>query len=152
MEDYTNMAAEIEIRYRSNVTEGRAKADSPVTVREIMMAVPHFKENIEYREMFYVIYTNSAGKVLNVCRISDGHVDKVGVDIKFIMQGALLQNCTGLIAVHNHPSGNAYPSPADERMTKKLKDACDMFDIALLDHMVLTREKWCSMRKEGLIN
>ena len=54
------------------------------------------------------------------------------------MQGALLQNATGMILVHNHPSGNTIPSKADIKLTGYIRNCARMFDVALIDHVIIS--------------
>ncbi|WP_087712052.1 JAB domain-containing protein [Chryseobacterium mucoviscidosis] len=58
---------------------------------------------------------------------------------------------TGLILVHNHPSGNLNPSSADLAIVKKLKTACKLLDIALLDSIIITKDNYTSFNDEGLL-
>jgi DNA repair protein RadC len=57
----------------------------------------------------------------------------------------------GIIISHNHPSGNTKPSEQDIQITKKIKDICKLFDMSLLDHLILTDETYLSMADEGLM-
>jgi DNA repair protein RadC len=57
----------------------------------------------------------------------------------------------GIIISHNHPSGNTKPSEHDIQITKKIKDICKLFDMKLLDHLILTDETYLSMADDGLM-
>ena len=59
-------------------------------------------------------------------------------DVRMIMQTALVSNATSIILTHNHPSGNPRPSVHDDNLTKKIKSACELMDIRLLDHIIVT--------------
>ena len=72
-------------------------------------------------------------------------------DIRIIMKLALDNLASSIIAVHNHPSGNRFPSDADKNITEKLKLAAATFDIQLIDHIIVTASQCFSFADEGLI-
>jgi len=73
-------------------------------------------------------------------------------DARMILAAALLSYSTGIILTHNHPSGNTEPSQADKDITTKIKQACDIMQITLLDHVILTpKGDYFSFADNGLI-
>jgi DNA repair protein RadC len=91
-------------------------------------------------------------EVLGIYQVSSGSNSGTIVDITKITAKAILTNASAVILAHNHPSGNPKPSPQDIDITKKLKSALDLFDIRLLDHIILYQEdsvKYTSMAEEG---
>ena len=108
-------------------------------------------DTIEYKEYFKVILFNTANRVLGVTNISEGSTTQVSVDVKHIMQAAILSNATGLVLVHNHPSGNCKPSCSDDFITKNIKEACKLMNILLLDHLIICPENYYSYADEGKI-
>ncbi|KQR90439.1 DNA repair protein [Chryseobacterium sp. Leaf180] len=112
----------------------------------------HFDTSeIDYRESFYALYLNQANKVLGIKKISKCGITSTLVDVRIILQAALLCNATGFIVSHNHPSENLRPSPEDFKMTKKIKDASDLLSIRLLDHLILTSTEHLSFADEGYL-
>jgi DNA repair protein RadC len=107
--------------------------------------------DITYRESFYALYLNRANKVLGYQLISIGGISGTVVDVRCIYQAALKALAVNLIIAHNHPSGNNEPSDADIKITKKLKEAGNLLDITLLDHLILLPEGYTSMADEGLL-
>ena len=73
------------------------------------------------------------------------------MDVKIILQTALKVHASGIILSHNHPSGNLHPSEPDKQITSKIKEACKVLDLHLLDHIILTEESYYSFTDEGLI-
>ena len=73
------------------------------------------------------------------------------VDIKIIMQTALKVHASAIIFSHNHPSSILLPSQEDIRLTKKLKEACELLDISFQDHIIMTEEDHYSFANEGLL-
>jgi DNA repair protein RadC len=71
-------------------------------------------------------------------------------DPRVIFVAALKANCCAIIISHNHPSGNLKPSRQDEELTQKIKQAGQLLDIKLLDHVIITNEAYFSFADEGL--
>lgn len=100
-------------------------------------------------ECFYVMYLTKATKVIKTELLSSGGLSSTVADIRMILKNALLCNSTQLIIAHNHPSGTMKPSEQDLRLTKKLKDAAELMDIKLLDHIIIAGTKSLSLANEG---
>ena len=83
---------------------------------------------------------NRANKVLGISTISEGGLSGTVTDVRLIYQYAIKANASGIIIAHNHPSGNINPSESDQKITNKIKDAGNLLDIQLLDHIILTAE------------
>lgn len=103
------------------------------------------------KEEFWAIYLNRANKVKGVLKVSSGGVTATVVDVKIILATALKSLSSGIILVHNHPSGSLKASEADKITTKKVKDAGKVMDIEVLDHLILSPEgKYLSFADEGI--
>lgn len=68
-----------------------------------------------------------------------------------VFRATLISNSPALILVHNHPSGDPQPSPEDVELTRVLLDAGKLLDIQVLDHLIIGRNKWRSLREMGLL-
>ena len=90
-------------------------------------------------------------KLIKKKRVSEGGVTGTFVDTKIIFKLALEELATGIILVHNHPSGNLSPSQSDINMTKKIKEAGRVMEVQLLDHLIIAGNKYYSFADEGLI-
>jgi DNA repair protein RadC len=88
-------------------------------------------------EVFCVVYLNRANKIIKHELVSSGGLTATIVDVRIILKQAILEQAVGVIVAHNHPSGNATPSEADNLITKKLKQALEQVDIKLLDHIII---------------
>lgn len=106
---------------------------------------------IEFQEECKVILLNRANFVLGIYNLSKGGISGTVVDIRIILSVALKCNASGIILVHNHPSESMKPSEADKQITRKLKDACVLLDISLLDHLIICRNSFFSFAESGLI-
>ena len=116
----------------------RPVLNSKVMVDFVMNKVEYFQKHIDFKEMFYVLYVNKSIKLLSILRLSEGSDSDTCVSVKQILQGAVLQNATGVILVHNHPSGNVQPSKEDISLTNQIKKCLKMFDIELIDHVIIS--------------
>lgn len=142
--------AEVQLSYKTKVKPSeRQKVTSSESAKDIFM--PFFDEDIEYIEKFCVMFLNRNNKVLGIQLLSIGGTSGTYVDPKIILQGAILSNSSAIILCHNHPSGNTRPSEADITITKKIKQGAELFDISVLDHIILTTEGYLSMADEGII-
>ena len=147
-----NIVSEVQLHYQSKIKPSeRPKITTATDVYNIMQNIPELMQNLEFKELFYAIYLNQGNKVLSVLKISEGGTSNTVVDVKNILQGAILQNATGVILCHNHPSGSPNPSTADINLTKKIGKACDLFDIRLLEHLIITSEDYYSFTSERII-
>jgi DNA repair protein RadC len=142
--------AEVQLSYKTKVKPSeRQKVTSSESAKDIFM--PFFDEDIEYIEKFCVMFLSRNNKVLGIQLLSIGGTSGTYVDPKIILQGAILSNSSAIILCHNHPSGNTRPSEADITITKKIKQGAELFDISVLDHIILTTEGYLSMADEGII-
>jgi len=123
------------------------KINSSKDVVEVLRSV--WSDQIEYREEFAVICLNRANKVLGYSVISSGGMAGTVADPKVIFQIALKSNASSIILAHNHPSGNIQPSESDINLTKKMKQAGELLDLPVLDHVILTSETYYSLADEG---
>lgn len=109
-----------------------------------------FDENtIDWVESFFVIALSRANRVIGFYKVSHGGVTGTVVDPKVVMQFALLSNATSLILTHNHPSCRVTPSKSDLETTRKISQACDLMDMCLLDHIIVSSEGHFSFADEG---
>lgn len=100
-------------------------------------------------EECWAIYLTNSNRIVERCRISQGGVQATVVDQRLIVKRALELLSTRLIIVHNHPSGSAAPSGADFDITAKIKEATKLFDIQLLDHIIITATESFSFKSSG---
>lgn len=120
-------------------------------VYRLLIDYVYDKEIIQYKECLKLILLNKAGKLLGVAHISEGGIDETSADIRIIMQAAILGNASSIILAHNHPSGNLKPSTQDDLVTKNLRKAAKLFNITLLDHIIVTDSGYYSYLDEGRI-
>lgn len=107
-------------------------------------------ESISHEEC-WVLYLTSSNRLIERQRVSQGGVQATVVDHRLIVKRALELLSTQIIMVHNHPSGAASPSEADKVLTRKVAEAAALFDIKLLDHIIISKEGSFSFRRESLL-
>ncbi|OKY87051.1 MAG: hypothetical protein BHV69_00930 [Bacteroidales bacterium 52_46] len=105
-------------------------------------------ELLNYEE-FRVVHLSRANRIIFEETVSRGGTASTLVDVKLVMKSALDKLSSGLIFVHNHPSGNLNPSPADDKLTRQLKSAAELLDIRVLDHIIITPHGYYSYNDNG---
>ena len=144
--------SEVKLTYKTKVKANeRAKIKCSQDIYTLLINSVFDPETIEYRETLKMILLNRSNQVIGVHQVSEGGISGTVVDIRIIMQCALLTNCTGIILAHNHPSGNLQTSKEDDNLTVKVTNACKLLDIHLLDHLIVTPEGYFSYADEGRI-
>lgn len=98
-----------------------------------------------------MVYLTASNRIIERQRVSQGGVTGTVVDHRLIVKRALELLATQLILIHNHPSGTPEASGQDKTLTERVARAAELFDIRLLDHIIIAREGDFSFRREGLI-
>lgn len=106
---------------------------------------------LELFEEFKVLLLNRANRILGLYNLSRGGVSGTVADPKIIFTTALKANASGIILTHNHPSGNLSPSQSDIDLTRRCKQAGQLLEIQVLDHIIITSEKYYSFADEGVL-
>lgn len=103
-------------------------------------------------EMVYLLLLDAAGQVLNCRLLAKGSVNATGVPIRRLVQEALTANATGIVLAHNHPCGIALPSKEDVELTLRLREALEIMDLTLLDHIIVADDDFVSLRDSGYLH
>jgi len=145
--------SEIDLIYKTRVKASeRPKINDSKDVANIMFDTWN-PDTIEHIEEFKILLLNRSNKVLGIKHVAKGGISGTVTDVRIIMQTAIKANASGIIACHNHPSGNLNPSEADTKITNKIKEAGSIMDIQLLDHVIITPDKdYFSFADNGLID
>ncbi len=143
--------AEVRLTYKSKVKPSdRPKVNDSEDAFRLFWE--HWDDSISHVESMKIMLLNRASRVLGIADLSTGGTNGCLIDLKVVFQYAIKANASSIILAHNHPSGNLKPSEADLSITRKVKDASRLFDISLLDHLILTsEEKYYSMADEGCL-
>lgn len=109
------------------------------------------KDTFFMQEQFIILLLNQSNKIIGYHPLSTGGISSTVVDIRLIFATAIKSLATSIIIAHNHPSGNLKASEADKNITKKIKEAGEILDIKLIDHLILTSESYLSFADEFLL-
>ena len=102
-------------------------------------------------EVLRLIYVDTKLKVIDTEILQKGSVSSVSINPRDIVSNTLKKNASGVIMVHNHPSGDPKPSHNDIEATKRVKTACDAVGVALHEHLIITPSDYYSFAKNRLI-
>ena len=143
---------EIAISYSGNLkTNQLPKITSSQNAAELLYGQWN-KNNIELHETFKVMLLNNANKVKGIYEVSTGGITGTLVDLRILFAVVLKSLTTAVILAHNHPSGTLTPSEPDKRLTQKIKKAGELFDIKVLDHLILIPDgNYFSFADEGIL-
>ena len=100
------------------------------------------------KEECWVLFLNKGNRLICKEMISSGSIDATAIDNISIAKRCIEKQASGLILVHNHPSGNSYPSKADLQITELLKKTMDTCGVRLLDHIIIAQDNWYSFSDE----
>jgi DNA repair protein RadC len=100
-------------------------------------------------EEFWILLLNRSNNIIDKIKISQGGISGTVTDVRIILKQALERMASGVILIHNHPSGNLKPSDSDASITQKLKDAGKLMDIAILDHIIISDSGYYSFADAG---
>ena len=138
-------AFELARRLAAELPEDDLPVRTPETVFRMMgprlRDLPH--------EECWVLYLNRGHRLIGKERVSSGGQSSTVIDLKIIVKKAVERLASGLILVHNHPSGNPLPGEQDRAQTEALKRAAAVFDISLDDHVIIGRKKYFSFSSEN---
>jgi len=140
-------AMELGRRRRGEAALQKNKITSSVSVFELMQPIIGELSH----EEFWIIYLNNANKVIQKNQLSKGSITGTLVDVRLALKTALELSATGIILVHNHPSGTLNPSKADKELTTKMKTAAESLDIKVLDHLIITEKAYFSFADETIL-
>lgn len=112
-----------------------------------------YHDDIEVYESFFILLLNQAHHTIGYAKISQGGVSGTVVDLKIIAKYAVDSLAPSIILAHNHPSGNLIPSESDKIMTKKIVEGLKLFEIKVLDHIILSPfdDEYYSFAEQELI-
>ena len=140
-------AFEIGRRIQSGRIEKRAKIGSPVDI------VQHYlpKYGKLKKEVFSVVLLDSGNRIIRDVNITQGTLNASVVHPREVFKAAVDHLAAGVVLLHNHPSGEPFPSEDDKHITSQLVKAGKMMGIPILDHIILADSQYFSFAKEGLL-
>lgn len=122
-----------------------------LTSPELVTNFLKFELSTDKNESFGVLFLDNQHNLIKFERIFQGTIDGASVYPRVIIQKALEHNASAIILAHNHPSGIAEASSSDIGITNRIKEACNMIDIRVLDHIIVAHNLTTSFAQKGLI-
>jgi DNA repair protein radc len=135
---------EVVATYEESHTE---KVTKVTCSKDALKVFRHAMRHLSHEEVM-VIFLNNMNAVLHVESLYRGSTGEVAFGTRDILSRALSVNATAVIVAHNHPSGDPTPSACDIRQTEKLKKACDALEVSLLDHLIISKDRYYSFADE----
>jgi DNA repair protein RadC len=124
----------------------RPQVRSPADLARLMMSsMSHLEQ-----EYLKVVLLNTKNRVIDQKEVCRGSLNSAAVRVGEVYREPIRQNAAAIILVHNHPSGDPTPSPEDVRLTTAVREAGELLDVELLDHVVIGRQDFVSLRERGL--
>lgn len=118
--------------------------------RDVVRVMESTLANLQHEEC-WALYLASSGRVIERMRVSQGGVQATVVDCKLIIKRAIELLATQIVLVHNHPSGSVEPSHQDMELTERVAEAAQLFDMRLLDHVIISAGAHYSFRAHNLV-
>ncbi|MCF6168808.1 JAB domain-containing protein [Lutibacter sp.] len=147
-----NKVNEIKISYKEKIRISKSIAIKSSTDAGKLLFEHWDKNTIGLQEAFIVLLLNNSNKVKGIYHLSTGGLTGTLVDIRILFAVILKSLSIGIILAHNHPSGKLQPSEADKQLTQKIKKAAVLFDVKVLDHLILIPNgEFYSFSDNGLI-
>lgn len=139
-------AIELGRRLASQSPEERATINSPADAADLVQ----YEMSALEQEHLRVILLDRRNHVLEIVEVYKGSVNSSQVRVGELFKDAIRTNASAIIVVHNHPSGDPTPSPDDVAVTRAIVQAGKLMDVDVLDHMVIGRGRWVSLKERGL--
>jgi len=124
----------------------RPQVRSPADLANLLMSSMNTLE----QEQLNVVLLNTKNRVMGNKEVCCGSLNSATIRVAEIYREPIRQNAAAIILVHNHPSGDPSPSPEDVRLTAAAREAGELLDIELLDHLIIGRQAFVSLRERGL--
>jgi DNA repair protein RadC len=143
------LAAVLELARRAvagQLKEQPVLADPLAVGQYLQLHLAHRKQ-----EVFGVMFLDVRGRLLAFEELFQGTLTRASVYPREVVIRALKHSANSVVLAHNHPSGDARPSAADEALTQNLKSALHLVDVRLLDHVIVSQGQFCSMAQLGLL-
>lgn len=145
------IVSEVELIYRSKVKSTERPHITSSRFAYNLVVNSWDPNKIEFFEQFKILLLNQSNKVLGIYEVSSGGISGTVVDIRLIFSAALKAVASGIIMIHNHPSGRVVPSDPDRYITRKVAEAGKLLDIKLMDHLIITPESYYSFADDGAL-
>lgn len=139
------------VAYAASILKSKIRSFDAFTSSKTVKDYLQLKMSVHEREVFTVLFLDNQHKMIEVEDLFFGTIDSASVYPREILKRGLHHNAAAVIFCHNHPSGDATPSTADLRITKRTTEALKLIDIRVLDHIVVGVNNVVSMNESGMM-
>ena len=139
---------EVSVNYEKNFL---GKIMNSNDVVNYCRSIPEMDNRIEYQEVFVAVYLDNGHNIMCHQVISIGSINATVVDLRIIFSTALKTLSNSIVVCHNHPSGKLVPSTADIKLNEMIKKAGQLFNITLVDSLIITRKGHYSFADQGML-
>lgn len=138
---------ELSKRISSTYVKNRKKITTPRDVFKLLHKYFIGKK----QEVLKTVILNKSNNIISIITNAIGSTDNINIGVKEILSEPIKQMANSIVLVHNHPSGNLNPSKADINFTNRVNECSKLFDIALLDHLIISNEGYVSLKEMQII-
>lgn len=149
--DYRPAKADEVLQAALRVLAGQMRGSEALTSPQVVRDFLRLKLGTLEHEVFAVIHLDAQNRVIDYVEMFRGTVSQTSVYPREVVKEALARNSAALLLVHNHPSGVAEPSRADEMLTQTLKSTLALVDVRVLDHLIVAGSAILSFAERGLL-
>jgi DNA repair protein RadC len=147
-----NKVNEIRISYKEKISISKSPAIKSSADAGKLLFETWDKNTIGFQESFKVLLLNNSNKIKGIYQLSTGGITGTLVDIRILFAVILKSLSVGVILSHCHPSGKLKPSEVDKQLTQKIKNAAALFDVKVLDHLIIVPNgDYYSFADEGIL-
>jgi DNA repair protein RadC len=149
--DYRPANADEVLQAAQRVLAGRMRDSEALTSPQVVRDFLKVKLGALEHEVFALIHLDAQNRVIDYAEMFRGTITRTSVYPREVVKEALARNSAALLLVHNHPSGAAEASRADEALTQMLKSALALVDVRVLDHLIVAGDTILSFAERGLL-
>ena len=143
--------AEVKLSYKTNPAKSpKVQINNSADCYDVL--IDNWDEGeLEHKESLKVLLLNQNNIVLGIYTAAEGGIAGISVDVRVVLQAAILANASSIVLAHNHPSGNLKPSHQDIDMTKWMIEGASVVNIRVYDHIIVCKDKYFSFADKGLL-
>ena len=135
------------VRERSNIPSPGPRVANPGDIVKVLQDILGHEE----QEVFIVLMLDTRSRIVGYSEVTRGLLNASLVHPRETFRAAIAANACGIIVAHNHPSGDATPSPEDRAVTRQLVTAGQLLDLPVYDHIIIAGESWISFATAGMM-
>ena len=149
--NYRCISAKVVMDQAKRLLASRVRPGAAMTCPAVVKDYLQLQMGAFEHEVFAVLFLDAQHRIIEFKEMFRGSVSQTSVYPREVVKEALLLNAAAVMLAHNHPSGQAEPSRADEFLTQSLKSALALFDVRVLDHFVVSATEVVSFAERGLL-